>query len=255
MNKKVTLFHFSPGGTTAKIGKEFTAVLGSEVETIDLLQNKALAGRTFAQDDMVVVALPVFSGRIPKMCPKMLAKWKGSNTPAVLLAVYGNRDYDDALLEMQDILTENGFVVIGAGAFVARHSVMPQVAAGRPDAQDSEKLIQFAQQCKAKLEQEAGNCLLEIKGNRPYREIVTLPLKPAGSSACTKCNACVKICPTGAISEDNPRKTDKARCITCTACIYACPVQARNFRGAMYRMAKNAFQKKCMLRKEPEIFI
>ena len=41
-----------------------------------------------------------------------------SQTPAVLVVVYGNRAYDDALLELSDIATGAGFVPLAAGAFV-----------------------------------------------------------------------------------------------------------------------------------------
>ena len=40
-----------------------------------------------------------------------------------MIAVYGNRDYDDTLLEMKDILTERGFTVIAGLAAIAQHSI------------------------------------------------------------------------------------------------------------------------------------
>uniref|UniRef100_A0A7T8BB54 4Fe-4S binding protein n=2 Tax=Breznakiella homolactica TaxID=2798577 RepID=A0A7T8BB54_9SPIR len=179
---------------------------------------------------------------------------KGKNTPAIAAVVYGNRAYDDALLELTDILTDNGFVVIGAAAFVARHSIFPEVARGRPDTADKEILRNFARQCGNRLETIASQGHITVKGSRPYREAPPLPLKPSGNSRCNSCGACVKICPVGAITAEEPRKTDKAACITCTACIYVCPQKARSFRGLTYKLAGGAFRKKCSSRKEPELF-
>lgn len=72
---------------------------------------------------------------------------KGSNTLAIIAAVYGNRHYDDALLQMKDILTERGFCVIAAGAFIAEHSVFPSVATRRPDEGDKAAMKKFAAKC------------------------------------------------------------------------------------------------------------
>ena len=55
--------------------------------------------------------MPVYGGFIPQVCAHMEKNLKGDYTPAVIAAVYGNRHYDDALLQMKDILTEQGFVV------------------------------------------------------------------------------------------------------------------------------------------------
>lgn len=65
------------------------------------------------------------------------------------VVVYGNRDYEDALLELHDILSENGFVVVAAGAFVARHSIFPDVAAGRPDRDDLDRMAEFAERVRS----------------------------------------------------------------------------------------------------------
>ena len=48
---------------------------------------------------------------------------------------------------MKDILTEQGFYVIAAGAFIAEHSVFPSVASGRPDDKDKAEMKAFAVKC------------------------------------------------------------------------------------------------------------
>lgn len=262
MTPRVTQIYFSPGHTTAHMAHDVAKLLGTEAACIDLLKTSAPAEQRFASDDLVVVAMPVFSGRIPSVCPAILQKFTGNNTPVVVVVAYGNREYEDALLELCDVLRAQGFFVIGAGAFVARHSIFPAVAEGRPDADDAANLEQFARKCAAKLKTPgafagtSANAVedLVVKGNRPYRGISPLPLRPTGNSSCNRCNICVSICPTRAIARENPRKTDKTKCISCTACIYACPQHARSFRSLLYIIAKRAFQKKCSARKEPEWF-
>jgi ferredoxin len=200
-----------------------------------------------------MVAVPVFVGRIPSACIELLKKLEGTNTPAIAVVVYGNREYEDALLELSDLLTEKSFIVVGAAAFVAQHSIFPKVAKGRPDANDTKQIQDFALKCLEKLNGELTP--VTVKGNKPYRTISALPIRPTGNSACTSCQSCVKICPTDAIDAANPKKADKRRCISCTACIHVCSVGARAFRGLMYKIAGFIFSKKCSARKEPDIFI
>lgn len=252
-----TQIHFSPSGTTAQVLAHFTQALTGQAKTIDLLNNPPTEETSFGPEDFVVVGLPVFAGRIPSVCPAMLAKLKGQNTPAVAIVVYGNRDYDDALVELCDLLQAKGFLVLGAAAFIARHSIFPVVATARPDGEDQQKITQFARQCQEKLAKGKEAFVLQetVKGNRPYKETTALPLIPTGDAACTKCQTCVAICPTKAIAEDDPIQTDPARCISCTACIYICPAQARQFRGEMYQTTSKAFAIKCSTRREPEIFL
>jgi len=65
-----------------------------------------------------------------------LEKLKGQGTPAVVIAVYGNRAYEDALLEGADWLEKQGFQMAAAGALIGEHSFSAALAAGRPDQDD-----------------------------------------------------------------------------------------------------------------------
>ena len=252
----VTQVYFSPGGATLAVAEYFTASLTREpVASLDLLREDARSVPNFGPDDLLVVNMPVFAGRLPQVCPAMLAELKGVGAPAVALVTYGNREYEDALLELCDILNANGFKVMGAGAFIARHSIFPQVAAGRPDAADKQKIAAFAAHCAAKLA--AGGAALNlarIKGDRPYRDIPPIPIKPSGNEACNACGICSQICPTQAIDPTAPRATDAERCISCTACIYNCPQNARVFRGPGYGRSAASFLADFSARREPEVF-
>lgn len=248
--------YFSPAGTTKRIVERVTAGISLPKTTYNLLKDFESLPQGLCKDDCLIVGLPVYSGRIPALTAKRLAELKGENTPAIAIVVYGNREYEDALLELKSLLTECGFIVIAAAAFVAEHSIFPVVASGRPDEKDFEAIDLFAKHCAEKLENFSPLSAKEIavKGNFPYREISSLPICPSGNSKCNGCGACVKICPTHAISSENPKETDKGRCISCTACIAACPQKSRGFHGPMYVAAKIAFSKKCKARKESETF-
>lgn len=255
MNHKITEIFFSPNGSTKKISNSFCTYAGwTATDKIDLLNQKTLEKQLFTSEEIVIVSMPVFAGRIPEIMSKQLHHIKGTNTPAIALVVYGNRDYDDALLELTDILKANGFVLVGAAALVAQHSIFPAVASGRPDKKDMDAIKDFSQTCKKAIENFSGTKNILVKGNVPYREPKAIPLKPSATKECNACGICVNICPTKAISPETPRKTDKERCISCVACISACPQNARTFNGVMYSLASKDFVKNNSERKEPAFF-
>ena len=198
--------------------------------------------------------MPVFAGRIPAICAQQLKNLKGQGTPAIVAVVFGNRAYEDALLELTDLLRENGFLPIGGCAMVARHSIFPAVAKGRPDEQDTQRLQAFTETCKGLVEKGEWKETLNVPGNHPYREAGGLPLRPSGDKKCIDCGICVGVCPVQAIPADNPRITEKDKCIVCTACIYHCPQNARGFHGLPYIAAEMAFKKKCAEPQAAEFF-
>ena len=253
---KIWCIYFSPSGTTKVVMERIAAKMDGEKHTWDLLREPDVTPKTLQPEDVLLVGVPVFSGRIPTPCIPMLQSLNGAQTPAIAVAVYGNRDYDDALLELKNMLEEQAFLVIGAAAVVAQHSIFTKVAAGRPDAEDLEKLDLFSAECIERLQSGRMNWKeLQVKGNKPYREISNVPMKPSADTTCTSCGLCARLCPVHAIDPANPRKTDQTRCISCTACIAACPQGARHFPKLMFVPASVAFEKKCAIRREPEWFL
>ncbi len=255
--KNIHVAYFSATYTTRQIIKEISTRFQGIIIEYDLTQNDIDQPVTLASDDLLIVGMPVYAGRIPIPGAKRLEQITGKNTPAILTAVYGNRDYDDALLELQDIVIGNGFSPISAGAFIAQHSIFPKVGKSRPDKADHKIIDDFAGQSARILERLPDNFPLKplpVKGRSPYKTPGNIPLAPQGDSKCNQCGTCIRLCPSGAIPAESPRKTDKNRCIACGRCIVVCPQRARHFGGILYWIAERKFVKANGARKEAEVF-
>lgn len=254
-DRTVYLAYFSPAGTTRRSVERVGAGLGPVEAAWDLVEQPPEGEIVIPKDGILVAGAPVYAGRIPAIGAQRLSTLRGDNTPAVALAVYGNRAYEDALLELRDLLEARGFRVIGAAAVVAQHSIFPNTAHGRPDGADLEKLDAFAASCARKAAAFQGEApLLTVPGDSPYRKPMGVPFRPTADGSCTGCGACARVCPAGAIDPARPRESDKDKCIACAACIRVCPAHARAFRGPVYAAAEKGFALKCRARREPEFF-
>ncbi|MGB4610676.1 MAG: EFR1 family ferrodoxin [Saccharofermentanales bacterium] len=218
--------HFSPTGGTKKVADILVKSLSDEYQEIDLCQE--IESLSLAEQDLCVVSVPTYGGRVPKIVIERLRKISAHGAKAILNCVYGNRAWEDTLTELQDTLEKLGFVCIAAIAAVAEHSIFRQYATGRPDAKDSAELTGFAEKIQNKLKShEYGP--LDLPGSHDiYKDYNVLPFKPEGNENCIACGLCAKNCPVSAIDFDNPRMTDKDQCISCMRCIGICPVHARD---------------------------
>lgn len=253
--REIHLVYFSPALSTKKIIRSIGRNMNKPLKEHDITQGLPTP-LSFSSDDLVIFGIPVYAGRLPALAAEQLQKMCGDSTSAVLVCVYGNRDFDDALLELKNITKERGFSTIAAGAFIARHSIFPNVAINRPDDEDNKKIVDFAQQCITKYQTRENNTQeVEVKGNFPYREPSKIPLIPTGGFKCDNCGTCIKMCPVNAIPENNPKKTDKSLCISCARCIAVCPQHTRKFRGLIYSIARKKFESNYTKeRKEPDFF-
>ena len=143
-----TLICFSPTRTTEKVLEAIARGVGAHmVERIDLTP---AAARTRylppIRNRLAIIGAPVYGGRIPLEAAHRLRPLRARGVPAVVVAVYGNREYEDALLELRDIAIEVGFVPVAGAAFIGEHSYdHPEtpIASGRPDAADLRKAEVF----------------------------------------------------------------------------------------------------------------
>lgn len=250
----VHLLFFSATDTTKGVVSAVASGLGIEnMKPYDLLRNPG-AGAEIPPDELAVFGAPVYAGRIPRVAAEAMRKIKGNGTPAILVCVYGNREFDDALVELEDIVKANHFTVVAAAAFIAQHSIFPKVAQGRPDREDLAAAVRFGKQSMTVLAAANGVEALSgirIRGNRPYRIPSAVPLKPRAGRKCNACGKCAGECPVHAIDAANPSLTNKELCISCAHCIHICPVKARKFGGLLYRIVSRKFGKKCAVRQEP----
>ena len=208
--------------------------------------------------------MPVYAGRIPNILLNYLNNIKGNNTLAIPIVLYGNRDYDDALLELNDLLIKNGFRVIAAASFIGEHSFSKTLAKDRPDDIDLSIAKSFADSVCEKIESNTFS-IVEIKGNRPYREYYkpkdeadkSVDIKrvtPKTDRNCIDCKICAEVCPMGSIDYNDVTKMIGI-CIKCGACVKLCPTQSKYFDDPDYLRHKHELEEQYKKRKEPELFI
>lgn len=216
---------FSPTGGTKKVADYLASSLGGEFQLIDLCV--PVEARTLTPEDVCLVSIPSYGGRVPGLALERLGMIQGNGAKAIAVCVYGNREWDDTLTELQDSLISLGYTFAGAVAAVAEHSMFRQFAAGRPDEADAAELAVFAGKIRKKLD--AGTFgPIELAGSHgPYKPFPGASLKPVVSDACGKCGICAESCPAGAIDPKAPNTTNLAACIGCMRCIALCPEKAR----------------------------
>ena len=248
--EKWIIAHFSPTGGTKKVADAIAA--GFNMPAVEMDLTKADSAVTLGERDGLMAVLPVYAGRVPQISLERLAALKGNGQKAVAVVVYGNREYDDALLETKDALEAGGFQVIAAAAFIAEHSIVRSIAAGRPDAEDEKIACRFAADVMAKLDNPIS---VTVPGNHPYRELKPSAFHPAADENCVKCGACAERCPVGAIPLDNPSQTLGDVCINCMRCVEACPVSSRALPAPFVAGAAQMLSEKAAGYKKPVVFL
>ena len=245
---------FSPTGGTQKVVDALCTALPAEQLRVDLL-DRALAFEDIAleEDGVAVIAVPSFGGRVPEVALQRLSRIKGSGVPAVLVCVYGNRAYEDTLVELEDTARQAGFAVVAAVAAVAEHSIARQFAAGRPDELDQAQLREFARQIWEKVSaQDLSQPTLP--GNRPYKNRGG-GMVPRPGEGCTQCGRCAQVCPVGAIDPADARQVDEGKCISCMRCVKLCPHGARGLAPQQLAAVGEKLKPVCSDRKDNELFL
>lgn len=241
---------FSPTGGTEKVARILTSRWELDTVTIDLSDAKAgFSQCVIEKEDRVLIAMPSFGGRAPAVAIERLKRISGNGARCTLVCVYGNRAYEDTLVEMEDVAKECGFRVIAAVAAVAEHSILPQYATGRPDDADKKQLEQFADAIA-----NGAEGAVSIPGNRPYKKSGGAGLVPKPTKECVKCGLCAEKCPVQAIDSAS-FTADPKKCIGCMRCVKQCPQNARKVNGLMVSIAGMAIKKACSVRKENELYL
>ncbi|NLD19541.1 MAG: 4Fe-4S binding protein [Clostridiales bacterium] len=280
MERRVRAMYFSGTGTTAKV---VTAVAYEMWEALhendgNVKYTKApninFTPKTarqkqyeFDENDIVVFGTPVIAGRVPNVLLKFLDTLRGDGAMAIPVVVYGNRDFDDALIELRNILEDKGFHTIAAAAFIGEHSFSQTLAEGRPDGEDMELASNFAEKCADKIISVPDLTLaVKVDGNEPLRpyyqptdrkgvHIDILKVKPKlDETKCNQCGMCVELCPMGSIKKETPGHVEGI-CIKCCGCVKKCPQQALYFDDPGYLYHKEELELGYAERKSPKLFL
>lgn len=247
---------FSATGRTKKAAQSFTEAFGGSWETVDLgTQEAVIPAVHIGKEDLCLVALPVFEGRVPRPAAERLRQLQGNGATAILMAVFGNRAIDDCLLELRDIMTQQGFCCRAAIAAAAEHSIFPKFGHGRPDESDQQELAAFAQKIKTALAENTLPDLVKVPGKFPYVDMGGISVHPKANGSCVSCGICAAKCPVGAIPKDAPSTTDGSKCITCMRCVVVCPHNARGLPAPLYEMAQIKMARVLSGRKENVLYI
>ena len=268
--KKVWAVYFSPTGTTKRAVEKVADTISQKLQlpkkvfdfTSPAVRKEAVS---FGEEDVVVFGVPVYAGRVPNVLLKYLDTVKGNGALAVPVVLFGNRNYDDALVELRDILENNGFKTIAAGAFVGEHSFSDTLAAGRPDKEDLILAERLGEQAAKKIESDIIVSPISVRGtpypysgyyqprDREGNPVSILKVKPVTNDNCINCRICVKVCPMGSISFDDVSVVSGI-CIKCGACIKKCPMKAKKFTDAGFIYHKVELEEGLTRRGDSDIF-
>jgi len=272
VKKRINTLYFSATGTTQKIVSEIANKISDPLDRKIPLNNVdfTLPGArkdvlSYLEDDLVIIGVPVYAGRVPNVLLKYLNSLQGNGALAVAVVVYGNRNYDDALVELKDILELDGFKVIAGGTFIGEHAFSETLAQNRPDEKDRVIAGDFGQQIYTKLTTQDEIQAVIVNGQIPYRKyympkdrqgnpIDIRKVTPKTDSNCTDCKLCVNVCPMGSIDSDDVSQLTGI-CIKCGACIKKCPTHAKYYDDKNYLRHKYELEMGCTERREPELFI
>lgn len=243
--------YWSPTYSSYKVGTYIVNQLSKEKREVDLCQYQETS--VTIENGLCVFAMPCYGGRIPQVAIQRLQKIQGINSRAIICITFGNRAFEDALLELKDVVENLGFKVIGACAIVTEHNIMHVYGTGRPNAQDLRDIDEFVKEVKIKIKKHE-HIHIQVPGQRPYKEwlahIVPILFE---EDKCIRCGLCVRECPMNAISNEN-FMTNMDLCINCMRCISICPKQCKSLphehvEGLIERL-KNA----CQLKKENQFY-
>lgn len=141
--------YFSPTGNAKKVvttlAQAIADTLGVPMDSYDFtLPESREKVHIYGADDLLVIGTPVYAGRIPnKMLPFVQTHFEGNGALAIPVAVFGNRNFDNGLIELRNELEAHGFHTIAGAGIPTEHVFSDKLATGRPDADDLAQIHAF----------------------------------------------------------------------------------------------------------------
>lgn len=270
--KRVYAVYFSPTGSTEKVATKLAEHIGKELgaptERFDFTLPPARTETwRFGPSDLVVFGIPVYAGRIPnKILPFIQSGFAGNGALAVPVVTYGNRSFDNGLIELRNELERAGFHTVAGAAIVARHPFSATLGAGRPDSEDMALLSDFAvKTAKFAAASESFGAPVQVPGDDPVGPYYTplgmdgapvsfLKAKPkTDAEKCNRCGICARVCPMGSINPENVFEVPGI-CIKCHACVRKCPQGAKYFDDPALLSHLTMLEQACRRRAESVVF-
>ena len=256
--RSIRIVTFSPTGASLRSAKAIAEAFSCPVRVENITTTWPDAQfEEFHPQGLLIAAVPVYAGRIPAMVVSCLRRMRGNGAPACGVVTYGNRAYEDALLELCDLLEEDGFTLAGGAVFVAEHSISGKIASGRPSQEELAQGRAFGRQLAHKLESGVLSHPV-IPGNRPYKDGKPAgePMSPKTEESCIGCGVCAKGCPMQIISrEDNKTILAPEKCIRCCACVKHCPVGAKFFDAPAFLAMRQRMEETFIGENHPEFYL
>lgn len=252
-----------------------SAVAGSpQIFDYDFTKPSAREGfPVLNSDDLVIFGMPTYAGRLPNLIVPYLKTFvQGNGAMVIPVVTFGNRAFDNSLIELRDILQEKGFLAVAAAACACEHSFSETLGGGRPDEADAKEISEFAMRVAEILEdlgdlegrdsglEKAGRSDLEIcvpvpgidaqhnyggyyqPQDRHGKPIDIRKVKPlTDKDKCGQCGFCAEICPMGAIDR-NDASLVPGKCIKCGACTKLCPSKAKYYDDVGYLYHKSELE-------------
>lgn len=253
MINAIHVVYFSPTDSTKKVVLNIANHLSLPIIEHDFTSKDTIYDVSFSKEDIVLFGFPVYGGRVPSTFIKRLEKIRGNHTFAIGIATYGNRAFEDALLEIQQTLEPKGFAFVSAAAIICEHNIVRSIASNRPDESDLKNIECYANTLSSLLPQLDILAPLSLPGNTPYKESMTNRMFPKADSTCIKCGICQKECPVQAI-QDDIKTCDQQICIGCMRCIYCCPSQSRKVPKPAMLVVSALLNKVAKERREPNFY-
>lgn len=110
--KSLKLIYFSPTGSTKKIAEEIKRGIGDVTAYIVDITKPVVRKQRLqtSENELLIIGAPVYEGRVQENALNWLQTIEAHHTPPVCIVVYGNRAYDDALIQIKNTLIADGCV-------------------------------------------------------------------------------------------------------------------------------------------------